>query len=1199
MAIIANSKATARGMAFSKLSSFERATIRQLTVIMKLTTVFLLAFCMHVAAKTRGQNITLSIKDAPLEKVFQEIKHQTGYVFFYNDKLIENSKPISIEAKNWPLKKVLDFCFKDQPLTYSIKGKIITLTSKQIQDSFSSMQNDTLPLANKTVKGRLFGTSNEPVVGATIEVKGMNKQTFTNDAGEFSIEGLTGKETLIVTSINYERTEIPIRDRLIVKQALKIRTVGLAEVAVTVSTGYQELARERATGSYSTPQKDVFDSRVSTTVLSRLEGITSGLVFNPPGVTLDNNQKISIRGRSTIYANDDPLVVVDNFPYDGDINNLNPNDIASIDVLKDASAASIWGSNRSGNGVIVITTKKGKANQGLSINLNSNVTVSKRPDLKYDYNWLSTSDFINIERQLFDSGFYDSRIFSGQRNAISPVVNILNKSRTGMIPEEEANSQIEELRKYDVRDFLSKYFYRQAINQQYSLNLAGGSEKANYYLSFGYDKNLNAQKENGVRRYTILANTNFEPIKNLELTTGINYTQVENSKDNTLEQINTGSLYTGIYPYAALADNQGNPLSIVKDYAPDFVEDAPSKGFMNWTFSPLEELRKGLNTSKSTLADTRLSLGIKYTVIEGLNAEVKYQYQRSTNQQNSLAKQDSYYARNLINGFSTVKPDTSFLSYNIPLGGILNGTTINSEAQRFRSQLSYKLNQSKHYLSALAGFEISEVKQEGTGFSQYGYDEELGTSVPINLQNAFPIIPTGTYQSIPYNYGVSGNIDRFRSFFGTSSYTYDDRYSVFGSIRYDGANYFGVKANQKNIPLWSSGFRWNVHREDFFKSASLSSLSLKGSYGFNGNFSRNLSGLTTFVYYGGGAPITNAIYAAISNVGNPELGWEKTRIINIGAEFSLKRLLSGSFEFYFKRGKDLIGKSPFPPSSGINNLTGNYSEMKGKGIDVQLNFNIINKIAKWRSTFFLSFAKDEITKYQGNDVQPSSLPGANSYAPYPVVGKPVFGIWSYKSAGLDPANGDPRGYDSEKQISTDYNNLLNPKEIDELRHFGSARPVWFGGLTNVFNYKRFSLTVSISYKMGYFFIKRSINYYSLYNYWVGNREFTNRWRNPGDEAHTSVPAQRFPADQNRDQFYNNSESNVRKADHIRLQDISLSYNIAGNIANALKLKEMKLYVYMNNIGILWRSNNEGIDPDFPTGGIVTPRSISFGLRISL
>lgn len=676
---------------------------RQTLLCMKITAFILFAFCMHVGAATLAQNVTLSEHKAPLEKVINEIKRQTGYSFFYNQDWLQQAQPVDVQVKNAPLETVLKTCFSNQPFDYAIVNKTIVL---KLKEKPVEKKEAAVPV---TVTGRITDTLGTPLIGATILLKGTKNATITNENGEFSFVAQTG-DVLVVSYIGYRNAEISVGSRNPQLSNLQLYPLisGLKEVVV--SNGYQALPLERSAGSYDHIDNKLFNREVSPDVISRLQGIANSVYFDQR----NGQNQISIRGYSTFSNYSDklsPLIVVDNFPYDGLITNINPNDVESITVLKDAAAASIWGA-RAGNGVIVITTKKGQKNRPVSVEVNSNVTISEKPHLYDDRNFINSSAFIDVEKFLYSKGYYDNIVNDTYYHPpVSPVVALLDSASKGLVSQSYANKIIDGYRNNDIRKDLLKYFYQNPIYQQYSINLSGGTDKTSYFFSAGDDHDALSQVKNTNQRYTINSSISYNPIRNLEIVGSINYVQSQNSSDNTVNNIFTGGQFSGIYPYAKLADNNENPLPIVKDYATSFVQEAPQHGFLNWQFYPLQELRNGYNTSLYNSYDTRINLEANYTIIPGLIARGQYQYEKGINDYNQLATVDSYSTRNLINQYSAVNGD-EFVSYVWPLGGLKNYGESILTSKSSRGSLHYNKIWGPHAISALAGFEARETRND-------------------------------------------------------------------------------------------------------------------------------------------------------------------------------------------------------------------------------------------------------------------------------------------------------------------------------------------------------------------------------------------------------------------------------------------------------------------------------------------------------
>jgi TonB-linked SusC/RagA family outer membrane protein len=1172
--------------------------MRKIWLLMRITTLLLLGACLQVSARSSGQTVSLSGRNLSLEKVFKEIRQQTGYSFFYQDELLRLASPVDIDVKGVPLAQALDACFKGQPLTYTIIDKAIFVRKRDIE----------APPPPVDVHGRVVDSTGRPVVGATVQARAGKQMTETDENGEFTLKGLELAETIEVSSVGFQTQTQRLDGRITLLFRLQAKVNNLQEINVTVNTGYQALNLGRATGSYVKIDEELFNRSVSSDVLDRLNGITSGLLTTPVGLnnTSGNQLGINIRGLSTINSGTQPLIVIDNFPYDGDLNNINPNDVESVTVLKDAAAASIWGV-RAGNGVIVITTKKGSYGQAPRLSFNANATWTEKPNLFYNPS-MSSSDYIDMESYLYGQGFYNGRVDDNYYwTPLDPVQEILTQQATGQISSGEATTQINALRNYDIRNDVSKYLYQGDVNQQYALSITGGSVNDQYFLSGGFDNNdgnNSFMKGNAYRRVTLNANNTIAFLNHrLEVSTQVYY--INSSTANNGVYVNMPFPY----PYARLADASGNPLPIAQ-YRQGFLDTAGGGLLLDWNYRPLQELNNADNVTNEN--EYRINLGIRYHLPVHLTADIKYQYgSMSTNNQN-LQNLQSYYTRNLINQFSQIDWATGTVTYPVPLGDILNVSQSTYTFQNFRGQLSYadKWSQ-KHQLSALVGTEVRDAETTGQSFIYYGYDPVHGTSMPVNYATYYPNYIGGYPSTIGDGQKIIGLTNRYLSYFGNADYTFMERYTLSASGRNDGANLFGVSANNQWKPLWSAGAAWEVNKEAFYHVSWLPFLKLRSTYGYQGNVAP-ASALLGIFY--GGTNFYGAPESSISNYPNANLRWEKTGQWNGGIDFALKGgRLSGSLEYYLKKSVDLLGPEVLPPQSGIgysgsNPFEGNAGSMKGRGVDVVLNSRNLTGKFQWTTQFLFNYNTDRVTKYDFQIYYNSSLVSAAGTTGngYYQPNRPVQGLYSYRWAGLDSA-GNPQGYLNGK-VSEDYGSILYTNDPTQLKYDGHLAPQFFGGLRNTFGFKQVSLSFNITYKLGYFFRRNSVNYYNLFNmgYTWGTQDYAKRWQKPGDEKVTNVPSLIYPDNSStRDQFYNGSEVLVDRGDHIRLQDIQLSYDLTRKQWGRLPVQGIRIYLYANNIGILWRANHDGIDPDaIPTNGsnytiYPNPRSIAAGIKIDL
>lgn len=954
---------------------------------------------------------------------------------------------------------------------------------------------------------------------------------------------------------------------------------------VVVSTGYQTLPKERTSGSFDQIDNKLINRSSGTNILDRLNGIASGFRFNGTAATsvatgsADRNLGINIRGVSTLSGNvsTDPLIVLDNFPYEGNISNINPNDIESISILKDAAAASIWGA-RSGNGVIVITTKKGRKNQKLSVEFNGTVTFRSKPNLFYDRNFLPTNDYIDLETNLFKQGYFDNWLTDTYDQApVSPVVDLLAAAQSGSINNGQAQSQINALRNIDVRKDYQKYIYRNSTDQQYNIGLRGGSEQNAYTMSVGYDKNQNPLVRNGFDRITVNAQNTYSPLPNLSITTGVNYSRNNTSLDNNLGYgagISAGGPVAGIYPYAQFAGPGGSHLPIVKDYRASYVANAIANGFLDWNYRPLDELSLANNNNK--VNDLLFNVGATYKLLKHWNVSLQYQNEDQVVDNKNLESQDTYAARNLINQFTIPNPGGQ-PTYQVPVGGILNLTHNELISNNIRGMLNYnQIFAGKHEIVGLVGAELRQLTNTGYIRNSLGYDDEFGTSTGnIDYYNYLQTSPNG-YNQIPSPLGnVIGSTNRFVSYFSNLGYTYDGRYTFTVSGRKDGSNIFGVRTNDRVTPLWSVGAVWDIAKEEFYKIDDIPALRLRASFGYNGNV-YNGSAYVTGSYTT--APTTGATAIYNLTAPNPDLSWEKVKNINIGVDFGTKNnRLSGTIEYYVKNGNNLIEDVPLFSSTGFLSFYGNAASTTTKGIDLTFNTRNLVGAFQWNTSLLLSTLKDKVTSYNAQLTNTT----IQSTIGIPIVGRSIYGIYSYKWAGLDPENGDPQGYLNGK-ISKDYAGIIDNYNPDSLKYNGSARPTLYGSLRNDFSYHRFSVSANIGFEFGFVFRRPSTNLNAAEVISQSNSQnidYQQRWQKPGDENLTTVPSIVYPSDDSRNLFYHYSNALVTNGANIRLLDARLAYDLTTGSFKRLPFRKFQVFAYASNLGIIWRANKYGIDPD--------------------
>ncbi|MEO9020993.1 MAG: SusC/RagA family TonB-linked outer membrane protein [Ginsengibacter sp.] len=1048
--------------------------------------------------------------------------------------------------------------------------------------------------AQVSITGKvLSATDDEYLANATIYSIKNQVSTKADENGSFSINLAHLPDTLMVSYIGYKTHKVII-SAPVSGITITLEPLSSALQPVLVNTGYQKMNPNEVNGAVTVIDNKTLNQQTGTNILDRLKNVTSGVSFNDGygNGNVQNKTNISVRGLSTINGPLDPLIVLDNFIYEGDIKNINPNDIESITVLKDAAAASIWGA-RAGNGVIVITTKKGKFNQKVRVEFSSSFISTEKPDIMSVPD-MSSTDYIDMEQFLFNKGYFNSTIRRVYR-PLPPAVEVFLQRRNGLISVSDSIQQIDALKDINTREQYSKYFYQPAFTQQYALNLAGGTQNLAWLVSGTFNKN-NDNLDATYEKMNFRFSNTYRPTRNLQLNVDVYYTASKsiNGKSNFNNVSSIGGRYVS---YLQFADANGNALPVENNYNSYYIDTAGAGKLLDWNYYPLEDYKH--NKSTSHIDEIIANVGANYQILKSLGLSVQYQNQQQRTNSEYNADIESYNTRNLINLYSQLDRSTGIVNYIVPLGGILTLNDVALKSQNLRGQINFSQKWGNHAITAIAGAEIREVVNSGNWAKYYGYNEDPLSYANIDLVNRYPTFVTGISTTIPGGASLSTTTNRFVSVYSNFSYVFKQRYSLSGSTRKDGSNIFGVNTNDKWKPLWSAGLGWDMSKESFYHISWLPYLKLRVSYGFSGNVDLSKSALPVANY--GNDFITNLPDAVISTINNPDLKWEQSRQVNFGLNFHGKNnRISGSVDYYRKKGSDLYAQTPYDYTTWgrQNTIIKNVADMKGSGVDVILNTRNIDRIFKWQTSILYNYNVSKTTAYfndASSNLTSLFSPGRSIN---PVIGKPLYAIAAYKWAGLD-SDGNPQGLLDGKP-STDYIAIYNEAINNGLKEgnvifIGSAIPTSFGSVINTFSWKQFELAVNISYELGYYFAKPSLSYSSLISQGRGNSDYENRWQKPGDELTTNVPSFIYPVDSQRDGFYNTSEINVLKGDNFRLQYITFSYSFPQRKKNPFD--QLRFFFNAANLGILWRANKQNIDPDYPAA-IPPATSYSFGMNLN-
>lgn len=1046
------------------------------------------------------------------------------------------------------------------------------------------------------VVGVVKDNDNKSIDRVSIRNNSNGINAYTNSEGEFSIRA-DRADTLVFSKIGYNSRYV-LSEELMTIKIIIMEKSPLQIDEVLVNTGYQKLKPNQINGSVVTIDRQLLEKQVGTNVLDRLNGVSNGLTFQT-GRTNTNPQNklgITIRGYGTINGALDPLVVLDDFVYEGDTNNINPNDIESVTVLKDAEATSIYGA-RGGNGVIVLTSKKSKTDGKTRVDLNYNTMWKEEPDLSKLVN-IENEDYIGLEEKLFSDGYFDNQLSAWNAPPVSPIVYWLNQKRKNNITEDVYLAYRKFYVGNDLKKEYANHFYKIANTQQVGFQLSGGDIAHNYILSLNQDVQKDNYGQPGNRTNIRIANS-AKIVDWIVLNAAASYS---NAKNESFNIPSFGSL-TGVgerrsVSYLSLWNENGQAAPFYKYYGKTILDTVGKGRLLDWNYYPAQEADQNLsiNTKKEFIGN----VGLDLKLFSGGDLKLSYQRHRQDVAIEDLFGEESHYVRDRVNSFSQINESTGEVTYPLPKGNILAKSTASLETYAFRSQFNFHRKITDHLIMAMLGFETRETKSWGDNSMFFGYHKDPLFFASVDKTSMFLTKPFGSYNSIGGDPLISPTIvNRFVSMYGNFYYGWKEKYSLSGNIRKDGSNLFGVSANDKWKPLWSIGAGYEITKELFFEQTPFAYLKLKATLGYSGNVDLSRAALPitaslTNTLVNGGLP-----YGRIGTINNPSLRWEEVMQLNTGVEWRLKNIpLSGSFEYYIKNGNDLYGISSYDYTSwgATGEIMRNVAAIKGRGVDMQVTYSGGWNTVKWQSTWIHNYNKNRTKKsYYPYDVTPlSRLVSSSGSQINPVVGYPLYGLAAFVWKGLDN-DGNPQGI-LNGEISTDYKAINNSSLENEgaIRFIGSAIPTHFGGWINTFRYKQFELSFNLSYKGGYYFRRNSFSSNALLSNGTVHPDYNKRWQSIGDK--TDIPAWEYPLKkEGRDGFYASSEVLVEKADHVRLQFVNFAYNIKLSKWN---MGSLQVFANVNNLGIVWRANKHNLDPDSPES-IPLQKNYTVGLRANL
>lgn len=1130
---------------------------------MKFTAIILLTCCLQVSAKVNSQGITLNVENAPLNKVFQEIKKQTGYTFMYAQTMLRESNNVSMDVKNITLQKALTICFANQPFTYKIINKTVVVQPKE-----KTSQNNNLIEVSQlkeapelTVKGNVTdAATGEPLMGVTVTVKGSKIGTATDANGKFSLD-VPNDAVLEVSSIGYNKKEIAVNSRTTINISLMKSATGLSQVVIT---GYESQRKADLIGAVAVVNLNDIKNLPVSSPLQALQGQVAGLHITKDGTPGGAATSVLVRGINTL-GNNDPLYIVDGQPVGSMIvERLNPYDIQSLQVLKDAASASIYGS-RASNGVIIITTKSANGNS-FKVDFNSSYTsqhYGKHLEM------LNTEERGRVAWQAAINDGTDPNLntqyqFKWHNDAQgNPVLDkvLINEWLDSTTQGGEKSANTDWFKEISRPGFLIRN----------NVSISSGSKMHSIYFSLEHLYNKGVVKYTNNEQYNFRLNSDFKVLKgklkfgeNLQITSGT--------------QTPLGNVQGGTPLSFAVID-----LPILPVYAEDGSFAGPvGSGFSN-RLSALQtaELTKDWkNRNKSVYGNLyfefspitnlrfRSLLGIDY----GLNQKIEINPTFTAG-----------FLSQLVNNYSN------------DLNQEFNWTWTNT--------LNYSFKTKKHNLDILAGTEA--IKSNLNNMS--GYKEGFLIETPAYFQmDAGTGLTTLTGTESGY---------QLLSYFTKLNYRYNSKYLLSFTLRSDGSSRFGENNKYGLFPAFSAG--WRISDEDFVKDnlSFISHLMLRYGMGKTGNqkiandarfglFVPGYGLISSRTNLGSAYDLNGANLGTLpsgviqTQTANPNLKWEFTDEINVGTDFGfLNQKITGSFDYFIRNTSNILIHPPQLAVLGSGgNIWENGATMKNKGWEFVLGFENQVRDFSYRISANVGSSKDKVT-YLPNSVV-SAYPGNVEKT---ILGHSVTSMFGYVADGIfqSQAEVDKAAQQTGKGVGRiRYKDLNGDGVINVLDQtwLGTSLPDFEYGINTVLNYKRFQLSFFIQGVQGLMLSNDVRNQATFFGYFFGQNNSTQilkAWtpQNPN----TDIPAvsNLTQNDETRVSTYQ-----IQNASYIKLKNARLAYTLPQKMQEKLRMNDALIYISGSELFTIKSKKFSSPDPENP--GYLYPivQSFTIGLHVS-
>ena len=1079
-----------------------------------------------------------------------------------------------------------------------------------------------------SIQGIVQDVDGNPLVGVSVLIEGTTSGTITDIDGNFMLEVDPGA-TLVFSMVSMKTKRIPVGSQTRLQVTLEDEAALLNEVVVT---GFQELDRKLFTGASESVRMSDIQAEGMTDVSRMLEGQVAGVNVDNVSGTFGTTPKIRIRGNASINGNNQPLFVVDgviledlanvdtddfisgnaNTLISSSIANLNPDDIESFQVLKDASATAIYGA-RAANGVIVITTKRGRSG-ALQVNYSGNYSIKLRPTYN-QFDLLNSAEEMSVYRELVDKGLVDisTSVRSQTYGAMGKMFTLIANHELDWGVGGGLNEQF--LNQYENAntDWFDVLFRDYGLQQQHSLSFTSGTEKSNNYYSLSFLGDQGQTIADEVQRITAAArNTYFISDRfsfGLKVTASYRDQQVPGTRNRQLDPI-TGQFNR---------DFDINPLSYALNTARSIrpYDENGELEFFRRNFAPfniLEELN--LNFINIEVLDISAQTDFEINPLKNLSIKGVFQARYATTKRDHVVHENSNQAEAYRADQTQFIQDANNLLFRDPENPGLNPQVVLpqggfnyldiSDLLNFFNRVSVEWSNTfstDHEVNVLAGQEVRFTNRSATSSTGIGVIYESG-GVVVTDPN---IIEFFNLQNIDY-YTLDEGRDRFFGLFFNGGYAYKSRYVGNFTVRYDGSNQLGDSNQARYLPTWNVSGAWNAHNEPFMRSFSfIDNLKLRATYGVSGNLPPNASALLNLRADVTVRPTDVEPFLEIVDLTNTELTWEKLNELNIGLDLDiLDSRVSTSLNYYRREAFDLIGVVQTSGVGGQGLKVGNFADMEATGFEVSIStLNYQNNNFSWRTNFNLGYTRDEITRL---DFGPRIV-DAIGQGGAAVLGGPRRGLFSTQFAGLN-GQGIPTFIDSNGERVFQYDLQEREGLTETLVFEGPVEPRGAGGFTNTFTYKGFSLSVLLSYKFDYK-IRLNDAFFATYtDFDALPGDLVNRWAVPGDENITNIPVilDRGVSQVNGDvvlayQLYNKSAERVADGDYVRLKTVRLSYQLPRGIVDRIGLSNGSVSVEGQNLALLYADDVlNGQDPEFFSAcgvSLPQPRLVTFSLNLGL